>query len=58
MTIDKETEPLLKENPGRFVILPIKYPEIFHMYRKAEASFWTVEEVDLSRVRFDLNINL
>ena len=58
MTIDKETEPLLKENPGRFVILPIKYPEIFHMYKKAVASFWTVEEVDLSRVRFDLNINL
>jgi len=49
MTIDKETEPLLKDNPGRFVILPIKYPEIFHMYKKAVASFWTVEEVDLSR---------
>jgi len=49
MSIDKETEPLLKDNPGRFVILPIKYPEIFRMYKKAVASFWTVEEVDLSQ---------
>jgi len=49
MTVDKETEPLLRDNPGRFVILPIKYREIWDMYKKAVASFWTVEEVDLSR---------
>jgi len=45
----KETEPLLKENPRRFVILPIQYGDIWQMYKKAEASFWTVEEVDLSK---------
>jgi len=44
-----ETEPLLKENPRRFVILPIQYGDIWQMYKKAEASFWTVEEVDLSK---------
>jgi len=49
MTVDKETEPLLRDNPGRFVILPIKYREIWDMYKKAVASFWTIEEVDLSR---------
>ncbi|KAI2803622.1 hypothetical protein RDWZM_001589 [Blomia tropicalis] len=42
-------EPLLKENPNRFVIFPIEYADIWQMYKKAEASFWTVEEVDLSR---------
>jgi ribonucleoside-diphosphate reductase subunit M2 len=42
-------EPLLKKNPRRFVILPIQYDEIWMMYKKAEASFWTVEEVDLSK---------
>ena len=47
-----ENEPLLKENPGRFVIFPIQYHDIFQMYKKAVASFWTVEEVDLSK---DLN---
>lgn len=44
-----EEEPLLKENPGRFVIFPIQYQDIFQMYKKAVASFWTVEEVDLSQ---------
>jgi ribonucleoside-diphosphate reductase subunit M2 len=44
-----EEEPLLKENPMRFVLFPIKYDDIWRMYKKAEASFWTVEEVDLSK---------
>lgn len=42
-------ELLLKENPNRFVIFPIAYTDIWNMYKKAEASFWTVEEVDLSK---------
>ncbi|MDB5005025.1 MAG: nrdB [Mucilaginibacter sp.] len=44
----EETELLLRENKDRFVILPIKYPEIWEMYKKCEASFWTAEEIDLS----------
>lgn len=40
-----EEEPLLKENPRRFVIFPIQYHDIWQMYKKAEASFWTAEEV-------------
>jgi len=46
---DEVVEPLLKENPRRFVILPIQYDDIWRMYKKAEASFWTAEEVDLSK---------
>lgn len=42
-------EPLLRSNPNRFVILPIQYDQIWAMYKKAEASFWTAEEVDLTR---------
>lgn len=42
------TEPMLVENPGRFVLFPLKYPGIWKMYKMAEASFWTAEEVDLS----------
>lgn len=44
-----EDEPLLRENPRRFVIFPIEYHDIWQMYKKAEASFWTAEEVDLSK---------
>lgn len=47
---DPQKEPLLRENPRRFVIFPIQYPDIWQMYKKAEASFWTAEEVDLSKV--------
>jgi len=46
---DVQDEPLLRENPRRFVILPIQYGDIWKMYKKAEASFWTAEEVDLSK---------
>lgn len=46
-TIQKEQEVLLKENPNRFVLFPIKHREIWEMYKKAEASFWTTEEIDL-----------
>lgn len=46
-------EPLLRPNPGRFVIFPIKHNDIWTFYKKAEASFWTVEEVDLSKDMVD-----
>lgn len=42
-------EAILKENPQRFVLFPIKYHEIWQMYKKAEASFWTAEEIDLGK---------
>merc|ERR1719187_2656546 len=48
ISLEEEVEPLLKANPRRFVILPIQYGDIWQMYKKAEASFWTAEEVDLS----------
>uniref|UniRef100_A0A1B6F8Z5 ribonucleoside-diphosphate reductase n=1 Tax=Cuerna arida TaxID=1464854 RepID=A0A1B6F8Z5_9HEMI len=46
---DAQLEPLLRENPRRFVVFPIEYHDIWKMYKKAEASFWTAEEVDLSK---------
>ncbi|KAG8215166.1 ribonucleotide reductase small subunit, partial [Butyriboletus roseoflavus] len=41
-------EPLLKPSKRRFVLFPIEYNEIWQMYKKAEACFWTAEEIDLS----------
>ncbi|KAK0623259.1 ribonucleotide reductase [Immersiella caudata] len=51
-------EPLLRENAQRFVLFPIKYHEIWQMYKKAEASFWTAEEIDLSKDMHDWNNKL
>ena len=44
----QKMEPLLMENPNRFVLFPIKFKDIWDMYKKAQASFWPAEEVDLS----------
>lgn len=44
-----ESEPLLRENPGRFVLFPIKFPDVWQKYKSAEASFWTMEEIDLAQ---------
>jgi len=41
-------EPLLTENPNRFVLFPIQNHAVWDMYKKAEASFWTAEEIDLA----------
>lgn len=41
-------EPILQENKDRFVLFPIKHKDIWQMYKQAEASFWTAEEIDLS----------
>ena len=43
------TEPLLVEDPNRFVLFPIKHNDIWKFYKQAEASFWTAEEIDLQQ---------
>jgi ribonucleoside-diphosphate reductase beta chain len=47
----KKEEPLLAHNPSRFVIFPIQHEKVWQMYKKAEGSFWTAEELDLSKDR-------
>lgn len=44
-------EPICRADPSRFVLFPIKHPHLWDMYKRAKASFWTVEEVDLGQVR-------
>ena len=79
---EEADEPILQENPNRFVLFPIKYHDVSHhafhafqyasrrsrtnivptqvwqMYKKAEASFWTAEEIDLSKDIHDWNKRL
>ncbi|KAH8834052.1 ribonucleotide reductase small subunit [Flagelloscypha sp. PMI_526] len=56
--LPESEEPLLKESKRRFVLFPIQYHEIWQMYKKAEASFWTAEEMDLSKDLHDWNNRL
>jgi len=48
-------EPIRKENKDRFVLFPIQHNDIWEYYKKAEASFWTAEEIDLSQDLKDWN---
>ena len=47
--IELKNEPILKENNNRFVLFPIEHDDIWSYYKKAEASFWTAEEIDLGQ---------
>jgi len=51
-------EPMLTENPNRFVLFPIEHADVWAMYKKAEASFWTAEELDLAHDHKDWNVKL
>lgn len=35
---DEQDEPLLMENPRRFVMFPIQHPDIWQFYKKAEGN--------------------
>jgi len=51
-------EPILQENPNRFVIFPIQHDDIWQFYKKSETSFWTAEEIDLQQDLTDWNDRL
>ncbi|HMS66562.1 MAG TPA: ribonucleotide-diphosphate reductase subunit beta [Saprospiraceae bacterium] len=44
-----QLEPILQENPGRFVIFPIQHDDIWKFYKNSEACIWTAEEIDLGQ---------
>jgi ribonucleoside-diphosphate reductase subunit M2 len=44
-----QTEPLLAPDDNRFVTFPIKYQDIWEMYKKQVECFWRAEEIDLSK---------
>ena len=51
-------EHILQENKERFVMFPLKYHDIWELYKQAEHSFWTAEEIDLAQDLTDWNEKL
>jgi len=43
------TEPLLAPDDNRFVMFPIRYDDIWQMYKKQVDCFWRAEEIDLTK---------
>jgi ribonucleoside-diphosphate reductase subunit M2 len=42
-------EPLLSPDDNRFVMFPIKYNDVWEMYKKQVDCFWRAEEIDLTK---------
>lgn len=47
------TEKILMDNPGRFVLFPIKHDDLWRLFKQQEACFWTAEEIDLGQDVYD-----
>ncbi|HHJ51283.1 MAG TPA: ribonucleoside-diphosphate reductase [Phaeodactylibacter sp.] len=58
MLKDNQREPLLQENPNRFVLFPIEHDDIWQFYKNAEASIWHANEIDLAQDLTDWNEKL
>ena len=43
----EKTEAILQDNENRYVLLPIKHPQLWELYKRAQSSFWVPEEIDL-----------
>ena len=54
----EQKEPILVANNNRFVLFPIQHDDIWAFYKKAEASFWTAEEIDLQADLIDWDTKL
>lgn len=48
-------EPLLQENPKRFVVFPIKHADIWQFYKKAEGKFFSFALKDQSGSLYPFN---
>jgi len=47
--MEQRVEPLLQENPNRFVIFPLQHNDIWQFYKDSVAGFWVTEEIDLAQ---------
>lgn len=53
-----QTEPILDENKGRFVLFPIQHKDIWAFYQQQKARFWTTDEIDLTTDLVDWEVKL
>lgn len=55
MEKNNNEEILTKEDLNRYTIFPIKYPKIWEAYQNAEDTYWTTQEIDLTKDKNDWN---
>jgi ribonucleotide reductase beta subunit family protein with ferritin-like domain len=45
---DRQMDPILRPNPSRFVLFPIKYLELWKLVKQAQACYWVADEIDIA----------
>ncbi|RDX93782.1 Ribonucleoside-diphosphate reductase small chain C, partial [Mucuna pruriens] len=43
-------KPIVTPNPSRGTIFPVHFPQIWELYKKVEASFWTIDDIILENL--------
>ena len=51
----EEAEPMLLPTLNRFTVFPIEHENLWNLYKKAQMSNWTAEEIDFSKDMDDWN---
>ena len=51
--LEELDEPILKDNPNRFTLFPINYPDLWQFYQTHVATFWTSGDIDFEADRDD-----
>lgn len=51
-----ENEPILDPSNEQFTVFPIRYPDIWNMYKKQVAAMWKAEEIDMSQDMTDFEM--
>ena len=54
----QSSEPLITDPDNRHVLLPIRHRDLWNLYKQAQASYWTVEEIDLKNDYADFKTKL
>jgi len=47
--LENTYEPLLTPSENRYTVFPLKYENLWSLYKKAQMSNWTAEEIDFSK---------
>jgi ribonucleotide reductase beta subunit family protein with ferritin-like domain len=50
-----QEEELLQQDKNKYVMFPIKYPDIYEMYKKAASAYWLPDEINFQQDLIDID---
>lgn len=56
--MNTKEEPILQEDPRKFSLFPIRYPDVWQCYKQLVSTFWVAEEVDIEADKLQFETKL